>query len=119
MIRVLVSLAIATALPLGLAPAAPAAAAPRDFCSGVPASRCLYGGDVGQAWAMAYATSASSAEKLAARLLSNAKAVRKAAGAPQDMDIWVVKGKDCYRTYLGRKPSRGCTYQHVARHFGS
>ncbi|MEU7893013.1 hypothetical protein AB0B45_09105 [Nonomuraea sp. NPDC049152] len=119
MIRIFVSLVTATVVTLGMAPAAPAAAAPRTFCSGVSDSRCAYGGDVGAAWAMAYATSASSAKKLAATLLANAKAVRKAAGAPEDIDIWVVKGRTCYRRYLGHAPSRGCVYRHVVRHFGS
>ncbi|MEO3870890.1 hypothetical protein ABGB18_18930 [Nonomuraea sp. B12E4] len=98
---------------LGLAPAASAATANPPFCKGVKS--CTFGGDAGQTWVNAPASSAAKGRAIAARLLSNAKAVHRGYGAPRWINIHVIKKGSCRRTYGHRPPSRACAYEHVLK----
>ena len=113
MMRTFLITASALTLLLGLAPAAQAANPP--FCKGV--KPCFLGGDVGVTWVNAAASSSAQGRKVAARLLRNAKAVHRKYGAPEWIDINVLKKGACWRKYGGitRKPSRACLYEHVER----
>ncbi|MFD0473143.1 hypothetical protein ACFQ0B_36435 [Nonomuraea thailandensis] len=51
----------------------------------------MIGGDAGVTWVLASASSSSKARRTAARLLRNAKAVHRQYGAPEWIDIRVVR----------------------------
>ncbi|MFC4010455.1 hypothetical protein ACFOY2_24730 [Nonomuraea purpurea] len=114
MIRTLIVAASVLAVLLGSAPAASAAANP-PFCKGV--KPCGFGGDQGQTWVHASASSAAKGRSVAAKLLRNAKAVHRRYHAPEWVDIWVIKKGACWRKYGGvpSRPSRACTYKHLER----
>ncbi|WP_157548880.1 hypothetical protein [Nonomuraea candida] len=85
------------------------------FCKGV--KPCVFGGDAGVTWVHASASSAAKARKAAARLQRNAKAVHRRYGAPEWVDIHVIRKGKCWRRYGSDsgEPSRACTYKHVER----
>ncbi|GAB2950839.1 hypothetical protein ACFMQL_40760 [Nonomuraea fastidiosa] len=114
MIRSLVVMVAALAVLLGLAPAASATANP-PFCKGV--RHCHFGGDPGVTWVTAFASSRAKANKAAARLLRNAKAVHRRYGAPRYIDIRVLKKGGCWKKYGSgtREPSRVCVLKRVER----
>ncbi|UBU09582.1 hypothetical protein [Nonomuraea gerenzanensis] len=95
-------------------PAAGASAGP-PFCKGV--KPCVIGGDAGATWVLAAASSPARARATAARLLRNAKAVHRQYGAPEWIDLRVIKKGACWRRYGSGKveASRSCTYKHVER----
>ncbi|WP_176993527.1 hypothetical protein [Nonomuraea jiangxiensis] len=45
----------------------------------------------------------------------NARAVHRDYGAPQWINIYVIKKGACWREYGQRPPSRSCTYAHVRK----
>ncbi|MEV0384620.1 hypothetical protein [Nonomuraea sp. NPDC050643] len=113
MMRAFIVTASVLTVLLGLAPAANAANPP--FCKGV--KPCVIGGDAGVTWVNAAASSAAQGRKIAARLLRNAQAVHREYGAPEYIDIRVVKKGACWRKYGGgtAKPRRSCVQAHVER----
>ncbi|MFG1699964.1 hypothetical protein [Nonomuraea sp. NPDC049309] len=122
MIRWLVMMVSALTVLLGLAPAASAATSattgPAEnppFCKGV--EHCRFGGDPGVTWVTAYASSRAKANKAAARLLRNAKAVHRRYGAPEHIDIRVLKRGGCWKKYGPGilEPSRVCVLKRVER----
>jgi hypothetical protein len=115
MIRVFIGVLSALVVLLGPVPAASAGIANPPFCKGV--KPCVIGGDAGQTWVHASASSARKGRAVAARLLRNAKAVHKTYGAPEYVDIWVIKKGACWRKYGNAtvEPSRRCAYKHVER----
>ncbi|WP_433429452.1 hypothetical protein [Nonomuraea sp. CA-141351] len=114
MIRTFLVISSALAVLFGVAPAASAAANP-PFCKGV--RPCVLGGDAGRTWVHASASSKTRAGAVAARLLRNAKTVHRQYGAPEWVDIWMIKKGACWRKYgsATARPSRACAYKHLER----
>ncbi|GAA4949851.1 hypothetical protein HD597_002456 [Nonomuraea thailandensis] len=106
---------LAAGAPAATASASPAASANPPFCKGV--KPCVIGGDAGVTWVLASASSSSKARRTAARLLRNAKAVHRQYGAPEWIDIRVVRKGACWRRYGSGKveASSACTYKRVER----
>ena len=115
MMRAFLVTASALTVLIASAPAASAATANPPFCKGV--KPCTFGGDIGVTWVNAAAASTAKGRKVASGLLRNARAVHRAHGAPEYVDIRVLKKGACWRRYGGggARPSRSCVIKRVER----